>query len=542
MKLKMVKAKFYQDGKFPDEIVFGTSGYRGIMGDDFTKEGVVVATNAIADYLEKEEPEGEKKVIVGYDTRFLSKECADIAAQVLAERGIKVYLCTRPTPTPVISFVIREWGLQCGINFTASHNPPTDNGLKFNPSWGGVAEQAVTDWIQQRIQTILGTATADRRPTVSLEQLVREGKVEMIDPTEKYLAALLDRHFANVRGKGLVVVDFLWGGAYGYLDAALERIGFDVYHLHDVRGESPSAFRDMDDDIEAARFGDIPLDKQLKKRRMDPTNPDVLIRLSEEVVDRGAVLGLAVDPDGDRFGIVDSDGTLFMPNQIIPMLLDYLIDTQGWKKGVARTVATSHLIDVVGQHHKVSCYETPVGFKFQGPFLEEGTADLGAEESGGLSIQNWVRDKDGILACLLAAEMRVAKDKSLAAILRELTQKCGKKYYNEREDIDATEALRAKVASLAQQRQQLGQFQGGQVITELNNVPVRRNPQGGQWIRDTVSIGGIKWLFNDGWVLLRPSGTEPIIKLYAESYISREHLRKLMAAAKALLDVKEVKP
>lgn len=535
MKLKMVKAKFYQDGKFPDEITFGTSGYRGVVGDDFTKDGIVVATNAIADYLEQAKPGDARGVIVGYDTRFLSKECAEIAAQMLAERDITVHLCERSTPTPVISFIIREWCLQGSINFTASHNPPADNGLKFNPSWGGVAEKSVTDLIQQQIQAILEGGAAYQHPTVSLEQLVCQGKIEMIDPTEKYLAALLDRHFAHVRGQGRIVVDFLWGSAYGYLDAALERLGFDVYRLHDVREESPPAFRDLDEDIETARFSDIPLDTQLNKRRMDPTNPDVLVRLSEEVVDRGAVLGLAVDPDGDRFGIVDSDGTLFLPNQIIPTLLGYLIRSRSWKTGVARTVATSHWIDAVARQHNMSCHETPVGFKFLGPFLEEKAADLGAEESGGLSICDWVMDKDGILACLLAAEMRIKEKKSLAAIFTEMTRKY-RRYYSEREDLPATDDFKAKVESMTQQKpQQLGRFQATRVVTELPDVPVSRNPKDGTWIRETVPIGGIKWLFDDGWVLLRPSGTESIIKLYAESHTSQEHLRQLMTEAKALL-------
>lgn len=473
-------------------IRFGTSGWRGIIADDFTFDGVRAVAFAIAEYVRDE---GGRDLVIGYDTRFASSAVAALVTRVLAAHGIKALLPDRDTPTPVVAHEILRRGVGGGVTVTASHNPPEYNGIKFSIRSGGPAPLEVTERIERRANEILsaastGLVTGPSVPEMPLEAAEAAGLLERIDPRPAYLDRL--RHLVDleaIQKAGFrVIVDPLYGTAQGYLDTLLEEAGCEVIVLHS--GHNPS-------------FGGHP---------PDPAE-EHLGDLIREVKEKGADLGLACDGDGDRFGIVDRGGAFMEPNYILGLLLRHLLETRGKVGGVARSVATSHLVDAVAHRYGVPVYETPVGFKYIGPLIVQGKVILGGEESAGLSIRGHVPEKDGILACLLVAEMVAARRKSITALLQELYQEVGT-FLTKR--LDLRLGLKEQEKLMAWLSDPPGR------LADLKVVEVKR-------------LEGTKLLLKDGsWVLLRPSGTEPVVRLYVEAP-SEETLQALIEAAKRIL-------
>jgi len=317
-------------------IQFGTSGWRDIIAENFTFANVRLVTRAIAEYVLSQGRPGSG-VVVGYDTRFLSEAFAAEAAAVLAAHGVQVFLCDRDVPTPVVAYEVVRRGAAAGLNVTASHNPPEYNGLKLSDSSGGPAQPAVTDRIEARVRELLGEPEA---PCPTLQEMETKGLVVRIDPRPAYLARLRELvDFKAIAAAHLTVaVDLLFGTARGYLDQALREAGCDVHVLHDSRNP--------------AFGGHAP----------DPSEEN-LQELAVAVRSGGCHLGLATDGDADRYGILDRDGSFIEPNYILALLLRHLIKARGWRGGVARSVATSHLVDAVANHLGVPLYETKVGFK-----------------------------------------------------------------------------------------------------------------------------------------------------------------------------------
>ena len=441
-------------------IAFGTSGWRGILCEDFTFDNVKVVIQAIADNLIAG-GEQHKGIVIGCDTRFMGQRFAQEAARVFAGCGIKSYLCERDTPTPVISFEILRRGTAGAVNFTASHNPPEYNGVKFSPSWGGPALPETTKDIERRANEMLGEVCYKEVP---LDTALRNGLVERIDPRPAYLADLERKiDFDAITRIGKLGVDTLYGTGRGYLDEPLRKHGIDFAMIND----NPDPY-----------FGGHPPEPAEKHI------PDFIALVKG---DPAIKLGIATDGDADRFGILDADGSYIEPNYIIALLLDYLIRVRKLEGGVARSVATSHLIDAVAKKHGVPVYETPVGFKYIGELISRDKLVIGGEESAGLTIRGHVPEKDGILACFLVAEMVAREGKTVRELLERLYAEVGR-VVTMRDNLKLSAELEAVYAD------------------KVNAVPAEI---AGTKVKDVIRIDGTKLLLDDGsWMLFRKSGTE----------------------------------
>lgn len=447
-------------------IRFGTSGWRARIADQFTFDNVRRLTQAVAGHL-VEAGEGGKGVVVGYDTRFLSERFAEAAAEVLAGNGLPVFLSTRDVPTPVVAHAVLDRGAAGGVNITASHNPGEDNGVKVSGSHGGPILPEVARAIEARVAALPGWRT------MPLGEAREKGLVTDADFSEAYLAhcrRLLDLA-AIGRARLKVVVDVIYGVARGYLDRLLQEAGAEVILL---RGE-----RDV-------TFGGHPPEPAA----------EYLAPLIEAVRASGAHLGLATDGDADRFGVVDRDGTVFAPNPTLALILRHLLRHRGWRGGVARSVATTHLLDALARAHGCPLLETPVGFKYLGDLITRGEAIFGGEESGGLGLQGHPPEKDGILANLLVAEVVAVEGASLKALLERLYGEVGRLL-----------SVRVNVPLSEQVARDLP----GRLATPPGTL-------GGWEVRRVETTDGLKLHFDGGsWCLVRPSGTEPVARLYVEA-------------------------
>jgi len=442
-------------------IRFGTSGWRAIIADDFTYENVQLVTEAICSYLKSNLSESEKTLIVGHDSRFMGEKFAAVAAGIAGRKGFHVLVCENPTPTPTISHAIRINKAVGGINFTASHNPPEYQGIKFSTADGAPALPEITKQIEEIILNKPNVPNTDG------------GSIESYDARPAYLDDLKTKIKFDLiaAAKGSYAYDALWGTGRGYLDKILRDNGLEVETIHDWRDVT---------------FGG----------RSPEPGENHLDELRETVTSKGLALGLATDGDADRFGIIDSNGEFITPNQLVALLTDYLAESRGWTNGVARSVATTHLVDRVAASRGLKLYETPVGFKFIGELINKDEIILGGEESAGLSIRGHYPEKDGILACLLAAEAVAARGKSLTEQLKELTNRIGN-LESGRIGVKLTDEIaRSLKERLAGEPSEIG----GRKIEKINRMD------------------GVKFIFEDGsWMLMRPSGTEPLVRIYAET-------------------------
>jgi phosphoglucomutase len=467
------------------DIQFGTSGWRGVLAEDFTFPNVRLVCQAIAEYLRREGLT-HQGVVIGYDTRFLSEDFAATAAEVMAGNGIPCYFTSRDTPTPVISFAIREGHRSGGINVTASHNPPQYNGIKFSPAQGGPAPNAITSVIEGLIAGLIPPEVK----AMPLAEARSRGLVIEIEPREAYLRhlkTLVDTEI--LRRAGLkAVVDVLYGTGRDYLDAFLRDAGVEVELLHGYR------------------------DPYFGGHRPEPSG-EFLEPLSEAVRAHGAHLGLAVDADADRFGVMDDQGRYHEANEVLPLLLDHIIATRLWDGGVARSVATTHLIDRVAALYGRQVFETKVGFKYLGEYILTDQAVMVGEESEGFSMKHHLPEKDGILAAILVAEMVALRGQNLPQLLEGLFARVGP-VYNRR--VNLSLAPEAKERLLARLQTPPATFAGLKVTGH-------------------VTLDGHKYLLEDGgWVCFRPSGTEPVVRFYLEAS-SLKGLERLKQAGLALV-------
>lgn len=460
-------------------IRFGTSGWRGVIGEDFTFENVRIASQGIATYLKKSGQPGTG-VVVAYDTRFLSEKFASEAAKVLAFNGIKAFLCTRDVPTPCVSFETLRRKAMGAINFTASHNPPEYNGLKFSTSNGAPAMPDITRQIEREIHAV--QARNERVDVYEKPELIEE-----IDPKDRYLGELHQKVDVNViRKSGLrIAIDSLYGTSRDYLDYFLLEGGVEVKIIHNFR------------DPYFGGFSPECTEKNLSDLRRTVT---------EEKFD----LGLATDGDADRFGIVDERNRFVSANAILALLAVYLKRERGIPGGLARTVATTHLIDAIAKKLGVPLYETPVGFKYIGELILDDKIAFGGEESAGMTMYGHLPEKDGILACLLVAEMVARTGKKITQLIEETHREFGY-YYSKRVDLKLTPQLKESLAA------------------KLNNPP---DALDGRPVRDVNTTDGVKLIFDaQTWLLFRLSGTEPLARVYAEA-CSPKDLKKLLDAGR----------
>ncbi len=461
------------------QIKFGTDGWRSIIAEGFTFDNVRRVSQAIADYINGTQKPGEG-IVIGYDNRFLSERFAEAVAEVFAGNGIPVYLPDSAVPTPVAAFAIKHLGTRGAVMLTASHNPPEYHGIKFIPEFAGPALPEETEKIEANVHAVIASGNIRRMTR-------REGKDSglwrRVAPLEDYtahLAGLVRQE--EIKGKCLkVIIDPLFGAGIGYVENVLRHLGCEAESIHNYR--------------DPLFGGTMP----------DPAENN-LSALKERVLGTGADLGIALDGDADRFGIIDRSGKFFTPNEILSLLLAYLIDDRGERGLVARTCATTHMLDKIAGLHGLEVKETKVGFKYIGQSLLYDGALLGGEESGGMSIKGHIPEKDGILGACLVIELLTAAGGSLTEVQEQLYNKYGR-MVSHRVDI--------KVVPEDKER----------VLAELKDFyPSRLDSQE---VVKKIDIDGTKLVSRDGsWVLVRPSGTEPVFRVYAEAN-SQEQLKRI---------------
>jgi phosphoglucomutase len=462
----------------PTQIKFGTSGWRAVMAEEFTFANVRRAVTGIARYVASQKRQGAR-VIVGRDPRFLGETFCSMAAEILSAHGIIPLVASEPAPTPALSYAVIHNKADGVINFTASHNPPEYNGIKFSTPDGVPALPDVTKKIEAEIVAADGNAS-EATSKGSLQS-------QSLDPKPDYLTRLRETVDLNaVRKAGLkIVFDPMFGAARGYSDELLRGAGVQVATVHDSR------------DVLFGGHAPEPDDHLLETLR-------------EKMHETGAQIGVATDGDADRFGIVDADGTFLQPNYVIALLFDYLVESRGWKNGVAKSVATTNLINALAKKHGVELYETPVGFKYIGELIMQDKIAIGGEESAGLSIRHHVPEKDGVLAGLLCCEAVANRGKSLREQLKDISNQVGS-FFPQRENFRLTPEVKTKFTE------------------KLKSDP---HEFLGHKVSEVVRKDGLKLVLNDGsWVCYRLSGTEPVVRVYSEAR-SEEGLKKLSAAAK----------
>ena len=460
------------------QIKFGTSGWRAVMAEEFTFANVQRAVTGIARYVASQKPQGAR-VIVGRDPRFLGETFCSMAAEILTAHGIVPLVVAEPAPTPAFAHAVVQNQADGVINFTASHNPPEYNGIKFSTPDGCPALPEVTKEIEAEI--VAGDSTSAKGSSnASAEQT-------SLDPKPGYLKRLGEIVDLDVICKANLRVAFdpMWGAARGYSDELLRSVGLQVGTVHDYR------------DVLFGGHAPEPDDHLLEDLR-------------KQMRETGAQIGIATDGDADRFGVVDADGKFVQPNYVIALLFDYLVESRGWKNGVAKSVATTNLINALAKHHEVELHETPVGFKYIGELIMQDKIAIGGEESAGLSIRHHVPEKDGLLAGLLCCEAVARRGKSLGEQLKAISNQVGS-YFPQRQNFRLTPEVKDK-------------------FTEK----LKSDPRDfcGHPVNQVVRTDGLKLVFSDGsWVCYRLSGTEPVVRVYTEAR-SEKGLEKLSTAAK----------
>ncbi|MDD4003719.1 MAG: hypothetical protein PHW69_00760 [Elusimicrobiaceae bacterium] len=489
---------------YPAAVKFGTSGWRAPIADGFTAFNLQRLTQALLSHIIenpeygfqgdqyrrhlKEKGLKHKKplVIVGYDTRFMSEQFARLVADVLASNAVSVKLAQNPAPVPAVAFAVVKYGAVGGVTITASEGRHFLSGFKWTPFWGGPAIPEVTEDIEKRLH---GTISSVNRAGLH-EFAFNSPLVEPVDISECYLQhieTLID--FKRIKKAGLkICVDPLFGSAISYLRPLLERAGLKPDGIHE--------YRDV-------LFGGKP----------PYTGPDSLADLSKRVTGNRLDIGVACDCDGDRFGIIDSDGNWISPNEVLALALDHLVRNRGMKGRVCRSVVTSHFVDAVARSHGLEIRETPVGFKFVGELMRTGNYIIGGEESGGFSILGHVPEKDGMLACMLIIEMLAYDKKPLKKIRQDLHKRLGE-FFSVKTSMPIMDDME-------------------RMIERLTLKPPLALAGFSVWRIDQTD--GFKFILRDGsWLGLRPSGTEPMVRIYAEA-TGQKKLDQLVQAGKEII-------
>ena len=448
-------------------IKFGTGGWRAIIGDGFTRENIKLIGAALAAKM-KREGCAEEGLCVGYDRRFLSKEALVWLCETLTGAGIHVYFVNMSCPTPQIMFTVKEMGLQYGAMVTASHNPAIWNGIKLFTYGGRDANEDVTSAVQEEANTLEGSNI----PTLAFETAKERGLIEMIDPRDAYLDSILRQVNTDaIRKRRLrIVLDPMFGVSVTGLQTILYTCRCDI----DVINDRHDAF-----------FG----------RHLPAPNPDTLVDLQYAVKEHHADVGIATDGDADRLGIIDEQGNYISANEILALLYSYLLEYKGWRGPAVRNLATTHMLDRIAEAHGEQCIEVPVGFKHISAAMEEHEAVIGGESSGGLTVRGHIAGKDGLYAASLLVEMMSVTGKKLSESVKELYGRYGEMRMAEY-DWALTEEKKQELSHL--------------IMTE------KKLPDFGQQIVRTNYMDGCKVYFENGWVILRFSGTEPRVRIFAE--------------------------
>jgi phosphomannomutase len=467
-------------GAGPSPVRFGTDGWRGIIGEDFTEANAARVVQAAADaWAEEEAP--ARPLVVGYDTRARSREVADLAAEILAANGRRVVLADRPVPTPLVSFTVTRLGAQGGLVVTASHNPARFNGIKLKGAFGGSASPEFTARVEARIGRV-----APRRASGA-----ERARVERLDLLPPYLDRLRRLIQAERRPRRplFVVADALHGAADGLLREVVPPAWATVRLLHETADPS---------------FGGL-------HPEPIPPHTDALAALVRQT---GADLGVALDGDGDRLGVLGPDGRFVTPHEVLALLTRHLARVRGWRGEVVKGFAVGVQIDRVCQNLGLRLHVMPIGFKHIATLMQSRDILIGGEESGGVGFRDHLPERDGLLSALFVLEAVVASGASLDDLLRSLEVEAGAVVYRRRD-------------------YPLHPDLGRRLVARLDAVPPAR--LGGRPVVRREALDGRKYWLDDGaWVLVRPSGTEPLLRIYIEAPTAGE-VEDLHDAAAALV-------
>ena len=468
-------------------IKFGTDGWRAIIAEEFTFENVSLCVQGVASYV-KELRWEDRGVVVGFDTRFGSRDFAHCAAETLAANGVPVLLSKGVSPTPVVSYSVPKLGAAGAVMITASHNPPEWNGVKFKPEYGGSASSEIVARLEEHVRA----AEAVGASRMGLEEALKEGLVREVDPAPKYMSQMgrmVDLEV--VRGAGIrVLVDAMHGAGAGYLPRLLEG---SAGRVEEIRGEVNPAFPGM--------------------HQPEPIAEN-LTQASAMVAGGNLDVGIAYDGDADRLGMLDENGRYFNTLQVFALLALYLLEVRGERGPIVKSITSSDMLFRLGEIYDVPILETGVGFKYAGPLMMKENALMAGEESGGYGFRGHIPERDGILSSLLFLEFMARTGKRPSELLSMLYDRVGEWYYDRR-DVPFDDGKR-------------GEFQ--EALARSGEV----SEIGGMRVVSTDATDGRRFRFEKGWVMVRLSGTEPLVRIYAEAD-SEEVVEALLSGASGML-------
>ncbi|MBI4982255.1 MAG: phosphoglucomutase/phosphomannomutase family protein [Candidatus Omnitrophica bacterium] len=452
------------------EISFGTDGWRGIIADNYTFKNLKIVSQAVADYAGS-----GKKIVVGFDTRFMSGIFAEIAAKVFSANGMEVILSDRPTPTPALSFAVKEKKFDLGIMITASHNPAEYNGFKIKNSSGGAAVKEVTNAVEALLgKSIVKDAPSEQTPVK---------KEDLTKAYIKFIRSYIDMKKIKVK-KFKVLVDSMYGSGDSFIAEVLKGTNIKLEFMRNT------------------------INPSFDGKRPEPVEDNLSV-LKERVKKEKFDLGIALDGDADRIAAVAPGGVFIHPQKILGLLALHLNQDRKWSGGIVKTICGTTMIDNIADFLKVKLYETPVGFKYISNLMETEDIVAGGEEAGGMGVKGYIPERDGTVAGLLLLEMMVYRNKDILKILNETEKKFGK-YYYVRDDLHLSHRVEPKKEMLPRE------LLGKKVI-------------------DIKDYDGIKLICDDqSWLMFRGSGTEPIMRLYAEAK-SLAQAKKLLALGKEII-------
>lgn len=472
---------FHELGKETLMIIFGTGGWRSIIGEDFTKDNIRRVAHATAQRMIRENV-ADEGFVIGYDRRFLSREAAIWFSEVMAGENIPLYFVNLSAPTPQIMFTVKSMNLPYGAAVTASHNPAVYNGIKLFTRGGRDAAQDVTD----ALAIEANAARSEDIPSIPFETAITDGRIRYIDPRDAYLDSIMERiDIAAIRKRRpRIVLDPMFGVSLNGLMTIFYTARCDI----DVINDRHDAF-----------FG----------RHLPAPNPETLVDLQHAVAEHCADIGIATDGDADRLGIIDETGAYIPANEVLVLLYYYLLKYKGWKGDAVRNIATTHLLDRVAAAFGQTCWEVPVGFKHISSGMDKHDALIGGESSGGLTVRGHISGKDGLYAASLLVEMVSVSGKPLSRLVTEIYETFGEMHMAEY-DWGLTESNRDELKSLLFEQKLLPDF--NKAIDHISYMD------------------GCKVYFEDGsWIIARFSGTEPRIRCFAED--------ATMADAKSLVRI-----
>lgn len=451
-------------------IQFGTGGWRAFIGEEFTKDNVRLVAQAVANIINHEQV-ADSGFVIGYDRRFLSDKAGRWFAEVLAGNHITVSFIDKFVPTPVVMYKAKAMNCAYSACITASHNPADYNGIKVFIQGGRDADEVITHKIEQQVATL----TASDVRSEDFDQAVTNGRIQVINPMNEFVDSIID--FIDIeaikRANLRVLIDPMFGVAKNALQTVLISGRCDVDVIND--GKNPD-------------FGGL----------MPSPSAATLYRLQHLVKDEGYDIGIGTDGDADRLGIIDEKGHFIHPNEVLLLLYYYLLEYKGWKGSVVRNIATTHLLDKVAADHGEKSFEVPVGFKHISSQMEDDDSLIGGESSGGLTIRGHIKGKDGVFASSLLVEMISVTGKKLSELLSEIYNRYGYAYTAEG-DCKFKPAQKAELYSKLYVEKQLPEFE-----FEVEKV--------------SYEDGAKVYFRNGGWVIARFSGTEPLLRIFAEMH------------------------